>query len=145
MCDGCPPIRRGGSAGASRPRKWKFLLKPHRRTALVWLRYARILEKETQHLLRCVRPLHIRIGACRAASGPGVAATVDIPMLHNLTFAVGVGRTGIRSLSAHADHARLPRSLLEPSRYSWLFAGTDESPLRTITHQILCSPKPPRR
>jgi hypothetical protein len=43
----------------------------------VWLRWVRILEKETQHFLRCVRPLRIGIGAGRAASGPGVAGTVD--------------------------------------------------------------------
>jgi hypothetical protein len=36
----------------------------------------RILQKETQNFLRCGR----------AASGPGVAGTVDIPMPQDLTF-----------------------------------------------------------
>jgi Histidine kinase-, DNA gyrase B-, and HSP90-like ATPase len=48
------------------------------RIHLAWLRCLRMLEKETQHFLRCVGPLFVRIGSGRAASGPGVAGTVDI-------------------------------------------------------------------
>ncbi len=40
-----------------------------------------MLEKETQHFLRCVGPLRIRVGAGWAASRLGVAGTVDIPIL----------------------------------------------------------------
>ena len=40
---------------------------------------------ETQHFLRCVGPLRIRIGAGRAASGPRVAGTVDIPVLQKIS------------------------------------------------------------
>src|SRR5580704_4608002 len=54
-----------------------------------------MIEKETQHFLRCVRPLRIRIGPGPATSGPGVTGTVDIPVLQDLTFAVGVSRAGV--------------------------------------------------
>ena len=62
---------------------------------LACLRWVRILKKETQHFLRGVRPPWIRVGAGRAASGPSVADTVNIPVLQDLTIAVGVRRAGI--------------------------------------------------
>jgi hypothetical protein len=65
---------------------------PRERT--LWLRWERILEEETQ--LPSLHPAPA--DPCRAglaASGPGVAGTVDIPVLQNFTFAVGVGRAGI--------------------------------------------------
>src|SRR6202008_1677074 len=55
----------------------------------------RMIEKETQHFLGCIRPLSVRIGSGRATSGPGMAGAVDIPVLQDLAFAVGVSRTGI--------------------------------------------------
>jgi len=84
----------------------------------MWQRRARILEKETQHFLRCVRPLRIRIGAGRAASGPGVAGTVDIPVLQDLTLAVGVGRAGIAMAAGYLPAMHL---LLRPDRPDSLF------------------------
>src|ERR1700733_7809231 len=54
-----------------------------------------MIEKETQHFLRCIRPLSVRIGSGRATSGPSMAGAVDIPVLQDLAFAVGVGRAGI--------------------------------------------------
>ena|ERR1700681_2421191 len=67
------------------------LLKRHRQDSssvgyvpktLAWLRGS-VLEEETQHFLRCVRPLRIRIGAGRAAARQGVAGTVDKRVVHN--------------------------------------------------------------
>jgi hypothetical protein len=76
--------------------------------------YLRMIEKETQHFLRCIRPLSVRIGSRRAASGPGVAGAADIPMLQDLAFAVGVSRAGIpmpsRNLPAMHLLSRLCRS-----------------------------------
>ena len=74
----------------------------------------RMLEKETQHFLRCIRPLSVRIGSRRAASGPGMACAVDIPVLQDIAFAVGVSRAGIpmpsRNLPAMHPLSRLCRS-----------------------------------
>src|SRR5882757_1900499 len=67
----------------------------HRRQTLLCPQCLRMLEKETQHFLRCIRPLSVRIGSRRAASGPGMAGAVDIPVLQDLAFAVGVSRAGI--------------------------------------------------
>jgi hypothetical protein len=34
----------------------------------------RVVEEETEHFARCVRPARVRVGAVRAAAGSGVAA-----------------------------------------------------------------------
>jgi hypothetical protein len=88
------------------------------RGTLARLRWKRILEEETKHFLRRIRPLRIRIGAGRAASGPGVAGTVDIPVLQDLTFAVGMGRVPIVVLSGYLPAMHL---LLRPCRSDSLF------------------------
>jgi hypothetical protein len=74
----------------------------------------RVIEKEAQHFLRCIRSLPVRIGSGRAASGPGMAGAVDIPVLQDIAFGVGVGRAGVpvpsRNLPAMHLLSRLSRS-----------------------------------
>ena len=48
---------------------------------LTWLLWERMLEEETQHFSRCVRPPRIRVGARWAASRPCMSSSVDIPVL----------------------------------------------------------------
>src|ERR1700691_6240334 len=77
-----------------------------------------MIEKETQHFLRRIRPLSVRIGSRRAASGPGMAGAVDIPLLQYLAFAVGVSRAGIRMSSRDLAAMHL---LSRPSRSDGTF------------------------
>jgi hypothetical protein len=74
----------------------------------------RMLQKESQHFLRGIRPLCVRIGSGGAPSGPSVAGAVDVPVLQNLPLAVDVGRSGIsmpsRNLPAMHFLLRLGRS-----------------------------------
>lgn len=63
--------------GSARPAGNGISCWPGTGRTLVWLRCARIIEKETQHFLRCARSLRIRVRAGRAASRPRVAGTVD--------------------------------------------------------------------
>ena len=78
----------------------------------------RMLEKETQHFPRCIRTLSVRIGSRRAASGPGVAGAVDIPVLQHLSFAVRVSRAGIPMPSRNLPAMHL---LSRPSRSEGIF------------------------
>ena len=77
-----------------------------------------MLEKETQHFLRCIRPLSVRIGSSQAASGPGVAGAMDVPMLKDLAFAVSVSRSGIPIPAGNLPAMNL---LLRPSRSDSMF------------------------
>jgi hypothetical protein len=72
-----------------------------------------MLEKEAQHFPRRVRPALIGIGTRRAASGPGVAGTVDVPVLQDRAFVVYVGCAGIAMPTGYLPAMRL---LLRPGR-----------------------------
>src|ERR1700722_8579352 len=108
------PVAPTSQCGSARPAGNGISCWPRTGRTLVWLKCARIIEKETQHFLRCIRPLRIRIGPGRTASGPGVAGAVDIPVLQDLASAVGVGGSGIampsRNLPAMHLLLRLGRS-----------------------------------
>src|SRR5882724_130539 len=52
-----------------------------------------MLEKETQHFPRRVRASWVRVGAGGAASRPGMAGTVNAPMLGD-RLSPGVGKDG---------------------------------------------------
>src|ERR1700682_6246132 len=53
-------------------------------------------EEETQHFPRCVRSSRISVGARRAASGPSVSSSVNIPVLKDSApTRVGMDRAGI--------------------------------------------------
>ncbi len=56
----------------------------------VWM-----IQKESQHFLRGIRPVSVRIGSGGASSRPGMACAVDIPVLEDRALAVDVGRSGI--------------------------------------------------
>ena len=72
-----------------------------------------------QHFLRCVRSLRIRVGARGAASRPGVAGAVDVPVLQDFALAsVGMGRAGIGMASGYLPAMHL---LLRPRRSDGLF------------------------
>ncbi|MDB5609288.1 MAG: hypothetical protein JWP25_6188 [Bradyrhizobium sp.] len=62
---------------------------------LTWLLGKRMLEEETQHFPRCVRPSRMSVGACRAASRPCVSSSVDAPVLKDSApTRVGMDRAG---------------------------------------------------
>src|ERR1700752_1200187 len=70
-----------------------------------------MLEEETQHFPRCVRPLRIGVGARRAASRPCVSGSVDGPVLKDsATVRVGINRArlGMPSRYSPAMHLLLP-------------------------------------
>src|ERR1700730_552618 len=70
---------------------------------LTWLLWARMLEEEKQHSIRCVRSSRISVGARRAASRPCVSSSVDVPVLEDSTpTRVGMDRAGIGMPSRYA-------------------------------------------
>jgi len=62
----------------------------------------------------------IRVGAGGAATRPGVAGTVDKPVLHDHAFAVGMGGEGI---TMPARYLSALRFLIGPERADRLLQG----------------------
>src|SRR6185295_14933229 len=73
-----------------------------------------MLEEKAKHFPRCVRSSRIGVGACRAASGPCMSGSVDIPVLQHCTSTrVAQDRSGIGMPSGHLPAMHL---LLCPHR-----------------------------
>ena len=71
----------------------------------------RVIAKETQHFLGCIRPSRIGIGTGGTAARPSVASSVDAPLLQDcLPVRIGMDRAGIGMAARHlpATHFRLP-------------------------------------
>src|SRR5690242_3132660 len=92
---------------------------------------ARMIKEKPRHLLRCVRSSRIGIGARRAASGPGVTASMNAPVFKDCAPArVDVDCAGVGMSSGYSPpmHLRL-RPLgfhglrKNPIRVAWMYGG----------------------
>src|SRR5882724_4414633 len=69
----------------------------------------RMFEEKTKHFLCCVRSSRISVGARRAASGPCVSGSVDIPVLqHSASTRIYQDRSGISMPSGYLPVMHLP-------------------------------------
>ena len=67
-----------------------------------------MFEEESQHFLGCVRSSRISVGTSRAASGPCVSGSVNIPVLKDFAPArVGMDRAGVGMPTRHSSAMHL--------------------------------------